>query len=107
MIPISSVGRLAKANRAAIQEQIEGADPVEVRAYFEQITLRMNQNDTLLFRTVARGADGTWICVNYWTDKEAMETLNAQAQSWTDEFDAISKLADLSTFELTDFAIGE
>ena len=88
-------------------QQIEGADPVEVRTYFEQITQRMNQNDTLLYRTVAQGADGTWICVNYWTDKEAMETLNAQAQSWTDEFDAISKLADLSTFELTDFAIGE
>ncbi len=87
--------------------QAEGADPAEVRAFFEDITQRMNQNDTLLYRTVAQGADGTWLAVNYWTSREDMETLNAQAQSWTEEFNAMAELADPSSFTLTSYAIGD
>lgn len=87
--------------------QAEGADPDEVRAFFEAITNRMNQNDTLLYRTVAQGPDGTWLCINYWTSREDMETLNAQAQTWTEEFASMGALADPSSFALTSYAIGE
>lgn len=87
-------------------EQVEGADPAEVRAFFETITARMNQNDTLLYRTVAQGADGTWLCVNYWTSRDDMETLNAQAQTWTDAFSQMGALAKPDSFRLTSYAIG-
>ncbi len=87
--------------------QVEGADPDDVRAFFENIAARMNQNDTLLYRTVAQGPEGTWLAVNYWTSREDMETLNAQAQSWRDEFAAMGELAELSSFSLTGYAIGE
>ena len=80
--------------------QLADADPAEVRALFENITVKMNQNDTLLYRTVAQGENGTWFIANYWSSREAMETLNQQARSWTDEFAAIGKLVDPSTFKL-------
>jgi hypothetical protein len=87
-------------------EQAEGADPDEVRAFFETITQKMNQNDTLLYRTVGQGEDGTWLCVNYWTSRPDMETLNAQAQSWSDEFAAMGALVKPESFRLTSYATG-
>lgn len=87
-------------------EQADGANPAEVRAFFEAITARMNQNDTLLYRTVAQGEDGTWLCVNYWTSRDDMETLNKQAQSWTDAFSQMGALAKPDSFRLTSYAIG-
>ncbi len=84
-------------------KQVEGADPENVRKFFEAITKKMNQNGTLLYRTVAQGPDGTWLCVNYWSSREAMETLNAQAKDWTDEFAAMAELAQMSSFELTSY----
>lgn len=87
-------------------EQTKGADPAEVRAFFEAITTRMNQNDTLLYRTVAQGENGTWLCVNYWTSQDEMEALNAQAQSWADAFAEMGTLAKPDSFRLTSYAIG-
>ncbi len=87
-------------------EQAEGADPAEVRALFEAITEKMNQNDTLLYRTVAQGEDGAWLCVNYWTSRPDMETLNAQAQTWTDEFAAMGSLVKPNSFRLTSYDTG-
>ncbi len=87
-------------------EQAEGADPAEVRAFFEAITDKMNQNDTLLYRTVGQGEDGAWLCVNYWTSRPDMETLNAQAQSWADEFAAMGSLVKPGSFRLTSYDTG-
>lgn len=87
-------------------EQAEGADPAEVRAFFEDITTKMNQNDTLLYRTVGQGDDGTWLCVNYWTNRPDMETLNAQAQTWNAEFAAMAALVKPESFRLTSYATG-
>lgn len=87
--------------------QLPDADPAKVRALFEKITIRMNQNDTLLYRTVAKGENGTWFIANYWTSRQAMETLNAQAQSWTDDFAAIGALVDVSTFQLFSYDLGQ
>lgn len=86
-------------------EQQPDADPGEVRAFFEGITVKMNQNDSLIYRTVAEGDDGTWLCVNYWSSREAMETLNGQAQTWTDEFAAMGLLAIPESFRLTSYDI--
>jgi len=88
-------------------EQTDGADSNDVRAFFEEITTRMNQNDTLLYRTVAQGEDGTWLCVNYWTSRSDMKALNAQAQSWKDAFADMGALAKLNSFRLTSYAIGK
>ena len=80
-------------------EQQPDADPEEVRAFFENITVKMNQNDSLLYRTVAQGQEGAWLCVNYWSSREAMEILNGQAQSWTDGFAAMGLLAIPESFK--------
>ncbi|MCY4334801.1 MAG: hypothetical protein OXC60_09025 [Litoreibacter sp.] len=87
-------------------EQADGADPEEVRAFFEAITEKMNQNDTLLYRTVGQGDDGTWLCVNYWTNRPDMETLNQQAQSWSAEFATMGALVKPESFRLTSYATG-
>ncbi|WP_425039781.1 hypothetical protein [Primorskyibacter sp. S187A] len=87
-------------------EQAEGADPGEVRAFFETVTEKMNQNDTLLYRTVGQGADGTWLCVNYWTTRPDMETLNSQAQNWNDVFAAMAGLAKPESFRLSSYDTG-
>ncbi len=87
-------------------EQADGADPAEVRAFFEAITKKMNQNDTLLYRTVGQGEDGRWLCVNFWTSRPDMETLNAQAQSWGEEFAAMGALVKPGSFQLTSYATG-
>jgi len=98
--------RVPKHVEIVLFEQADGADPDEVRAFFETITQKMNQNDTLLYRTVGQGDDGTWLCVNYWTSRPDMETLNAQAQSWSDEFAAMGALVKPASFRLTSYATG-
>ncbi len=98
--------RVPKHVEVVLFEQAEGADPAEVRAFFEAITKKMNQNDTLLYRTVGRGEDGAWLCVNYWTSRPDMETLNAQAQSWADEFAAMGSLVKPNSFRLTSYDTG-
>ncbi len=98
--------RVPKHVEIVLFEQAEGADPANVRAFFETITQKMNQNDTLLYRTVGQGEDGTWLCVNYWTNRPDMETLNAQAQSWADEFAAMGDLVIPSSFRLTSYSTG-
>ncbi len=85
--------------------QADGADPAEVRAFFEDITIRMNQNDTLLYRTVAQGEDGNWLCINYWLSHEAMKELNAQAQSWTELTSEINKVVKPGSFRLSSYAL--
>ena len=87
-------------------EQADGADPNDVRAFFEKITDKMNQNNTLLYRTVGQGENGTWLCVNYWTNRPDMETLNKQAQGWSDEFAAMGALAKPGSFRLTSYDTG-
>ncbi len=87
-------------------EQADGADPTKIRAFFEAITQKMNQNDTLLYRTVGQGEDGTWLCVNYWTNRPDMETLNAQAQSWSEEFAVMRDLVKIDSFKLTSYDTG-
>jgi len=87
-------------------EQREGVDPDDVRAFFEQITEQMNGNDTLLYRTVARGDDGRWLCVNYWSSREAMEMLNDEAQNWTEVFADMGELARPDSFRLSSYDIG-
>ena len=86
-------------------EQREGADPAEVRAFFEEVTAEMNRNDTLLYRTVAQGENRRWLCVNYWTSREAMETLNAQAQEWKETFAEMGTLAKPDSFRLESYAL--
>ena len=98
--------RVPKHVEIVLLEQAEDADAAEVRAFFEAITQKMNQNDTLLYRTVGQGEDGTWLCVNYWTNRPDMETLNAQAQSWADEFSAMGALVKPESFRLTSYATG-
>ena len=98
--------RVPKHVEIVLFEQAEGADPADVRAFFETIAQKMNQNDTLLYRTVGQGEDGTWLCVNYWTSRPDMETLNAQAQSWAEEFAAMGELVDPSSFRLTSYDNG-
>ena len=87
-------------------KQAEGANPADVRAFFENITQKMNQNDTLLYRTVGQGDDGSWLCVNYWTSRPDMDTLNTQAQSWAKEFAAMAELVEPSSFRLTSYDTG-
>ncbi|MEM9605459.1 MAG: hypothetical protein AAGA11_21555 [Pseudomonadota bacterium] len=87
-------------------EQQPGADPAEVRAFFETITARMNQNDTLLYRSVAEGENGTWLCVNYWTSIDDMRTLNQQAQTWKDAFATMGALAKPESFRLSSYRLG-
>lgn len=98
--------RVPKHVEIVLFEQVDGADPAEVRAFFEDITQKMNQNGTLLYRTVGQGEDGTWLCVNYWTNRPDMETLNAQAQSWADEFATMEQLVKPSSFKLTSYETG-
>ena len=98
--------RVPKHVEIVLFEQAEGADPAEVRAFFETITQKMNQNDTLLYRTVGQGEDGTWLCVNYWTSRPDMETLNAQAQSWGEEFAAMGQLVKPDSFRLKSYDTG-
>ncbi len=98
--------RVPKHVEIVLFEQADGADPADVRAFFETITQKMNQNDTLLYRTVGQGEDGTWLCVNYWSSRPDMETLNAQAQSWTEEFAAMGELVKSSSFRLTSYDTG-
>lgn len=98
--------RVPKHVEIVLFKQAEGADPAAVRAFFENITQKMNQNDTLLYRSVGQGEDGTWLCVNYWTSRPDMETLNAQAQSWADEFATMGALVDPSSFRLTSYDTG-
>ena len=98
--------RVPKHVEIVLFEQANGADPQAVRAFFEDITAKMNQNDTLLYRTVGQGADGTWLCVNYWTNRPDMETLNGQARSWADEFAAMGALVKPGSFRLTSYDTG-
>ena len=98
--------RVPKHVEIVLFKQAEGADPDDVRAFFETITQKMNQNDTLLYRTVGQGEDDTWLCVNYWTSRPDMETLNSQAQSWASEFAAMGALVDPSSFRLTSYDTG-
>lgn len=98
--------RVPKHVEIVLFEQADGADPAQVRPFFEAITEQMNQNDTLLYRTVGQGADGTWLCVNYWTNRPDMEALNAQAQTWTDAFAAMAQLVKPSSFRLTSYETG-
>ena len=98
--------RVPKHVEIVLFEQAVGVDPAEVRAFFETITQKMNQNDTLLYRTVGQGEGGTWLCVNYWTDRPDMEALNAQAQSWAEEFAAMGELVIPSSFRLTSYSTG-
>lgn len=98
--------RVPKHVEIVLFEQADGADPAEVRAFFETITQKMNQNDTLLYRTVGQGEDGTWLCVNYWTSRPEMETLNAEAQSWAEEFAAMGALVKPNSFRLTSYDTG-
>lgn len=98
--------RVPKHVEIVLFKQAEGADPADVRAFFEAITQKMNQNDTLLYRTVGQGEDGSWLCVNYWTSRPDMEALNAQAQSWAEEFAAMGELVDPRSFRLTSYDTG-
>ena len=98
--------RIPRHVEIVLFEQAEGADPAGVRAFFEAITQKMNQNDTLLYRTVGQGEDGAWLCVNYWTSRPDMETLNAQAQSWAAEFRAMRDLVKPGSFRLTSYNTG-
>lgn len=98
--------RVPKHVEIVLFEQADGADPKEVRAFFEAITQKMNQNDTLLYRTVGQGEGGAWLCVNYWTNRPDMEALNAQAQSWAEEFAAMGALVKPSSFRLTSYDTG-
>lgn len=98
--------RVPKHVEIVLFEQAENANPDNVRAFFEEITAKMNQNDTLLYRTVGRGEKGAWICVNYWTNRPDMETLNSQAQTWADEFAKMSSLVKSNSFQLTSYNTG-
>ncbi len=98
--------RVPKHVEIVLFEQADGADPTDVRSFFEAITQKMNQNDTLLYRTVGQGENGIWLCVNYWTNRPDMETLNAQAQSWADEFAAMGELVKPNSFRLTSYDTG-
>lgn len=98
--------RVPKHVEIVLFEQADGADPAEVRAFFEAITAKMNQNDTLLYRTVGQGENGAWLCVNYWTSRPDMETLNAQARTWADEFAAMGALVKPNSFRLTSYDTG-
>ena len=98
--------RVPQVVETATFTQRPDADPTKVRALFENITTRMNKNDTLLYRTVAQGEGGVWFLANYWTSREDMETLNAEAQSWSDDFAAMAALLDLSTFQLSSYDLG-
>ncbi len=98
--------RVPKHVEIVLFEQADDADPAEVRAFFETITQKMNQNDTLLYRTVGQGDDGTWLCVNYWTNRPDMETLNGQARTWANEFAAMGKLVKPGSFRLTSYDTG-
>lgn len=60
------------------------------------------------------GASGwqSWLSVRRilpsdWPSREAMETLNGQAQSWTDEFAAMGLLAIPESFKLTSYNIAQ
>lgn len=86
--------------------QADSADPDAVRDFFETITEKMNQNDTLLYRTVAQGENGAWLCVNYWTSRPDMEALNAQAQTWSAEFAAMGDLVKADSFRLQSYDTG-
>ncbi|MEM7376022.1 MAG: hypothetical protein AAF460_00820 [Pseudomonadota bacterium] len=98
--------RVPTAVEIVMFEQQLDADPAEVRAFFETITVRMNQNDTLLYRSVAQGKDGTWLCVNYWTSIDDMRTLNQQAQTWKDAFATMGALAKPESFRLSSYRLG-
>lgn len=98
--------RVPKHVEIVLFEQADDADPADVRAFFEAITQKMNQNDSLLYRTVGQGEDGSWLCVNYWTNRPDMETLTAQAQSWSAEFEAMGALVKPGSFKLTSYATG-
>ena len=98
--------RIPKHVEIVLFEQAEGADPAEVRVFFEAITQKLNQNDTLLYRTVGQGEDGKWLCVNYWTSRPDMETLNAQAQGWAEEFAAMAELVVPGSFTLMSYDTG-
>ena len=87
-------------------EQQDNADPAEVRAFFEAVTHNMNQNDTLLYRTVAQGENGTWLCVNYWTSRADMEALNQQARTWKSVFEQMAQLAKPDSFRLLSYEVG-
>jgi hypothetical protein len=86
-------------------EQQQSADLAEVRAFFEEVTQRMNQNDTLLYRSVAQGENGTWLCVNYWTNLSDMKELNQQAASWKQIFAQMATLAKPDSFRLTSYQL--
>ena len=101
----SGDARVPQVVETVMFEQQDDADPEAVREFFESITVKMNQNDTLLYRTVAQADGGKWLCVNYWLSREAMETLNAQAQEWTDDFAAMGELAKMDTFVLESYSI--
>ncbi|NRB30861.1 MAG: hypothetical protein HRU27_09730 [Rhizobiaceae bacterium] len=98
--------RVPKHVEIVLFEQADGADPAEVRGFFEQVTAKMNQNGTLLYRTVGQGDDGAWLCVNYWTNRPDMETLNAQARTWSKEFASMGRLVKPNSFKLTSYATG-
>ena len=53
--------RVPKHVEIVLFEQADGANPAEVRGFFERITAKMNQNGTLLYRTVGQGDDGAWL----------------------------------------------
>lgn len=95
--------RVPKVVEIVLFEQHENANASDVKQFFENITVKMNSNDTLLYRTVAQGENGQWLCINYWSSRDAMNTLNAQAQAWTDEFADMAKLAKPDSFQLTSY----
>ena len=98
--------RVPKHVEIALFEQAESVDSAEVAAFFEAITQKMKENDTLLYRNVGQGEDGRWLCVNYWTSRPEMEALNAQAQTWTEEFAVTGGLVKPSSFRLTSYYTG-
>ena len=85
--------------------QRPSADPAEVRAVFEDITPRMNQSGTLLYREVAQGEDGQWLLINFWSSRAAMEALNAKAQDWTEAFQAFAALVDPASVSLQSYRL--
>jgi len=83
------------------------ADVEVFAAYLNDLATCMGRYGTLLHRTVAFDPDGNWLLTNYWTNRSAMDRINAEFETDPPENDPgyFQMFVDFSTVSLSAFDI--
>lgn len=99
-VTVNAENRQTKIVEIVSFTQIEGTNDSDVAQAMNDFSPHMNKYGTLLFRSVSKGANGSWTMMNYWRNKDAMDAFNSDVQNMP-EFGEVAKYIDFNSLDVT------